>query len=516
MEDVAMGQPTAQRDSSMRLATPVNATVPNPVSTALNLPSTEVSPNKAPAYEDSIIKLVHQCTELTKAYLGETNSEKQNNITTQITLLNSQINLLASLNTPTTGSPGSRAAKRNQARLPDRKFRGLDDKADSTAIACWTTFFDSHIDLIMTDHRNADIPFKSGSLRQLWNQYLPHTHVYAEFLITTKEKRTANMRERGASGVKRPVSVGQSAAPVSVESSDNESSVNEAYKAAKDSDPFVHTALYRQFFCAAWKSTRTFDQFTTHFVTCFEVIGLSEDNVVTRGLVAQRFLSCLPLVVNVSHVMTEFKDAPPLNRLIEAAMEQTTALRGMTGTRILYKMDPEMREIMARSKAMNSTSVTSPPASPASGTTSIDNVVRDCFRFARSIVPSFIFQRIHYESGFSDMLSPTRNSDRHTSFMGASTSSDSELVTQLSLATSLATSQKILRASIKNDTSNMLQLMFAQQTQQIASSMQNTQVQPCEHFLYHTFFDTEQVEVQDYRQKDKRQCRRTTTCPTYS
>ncbi|KAF9085546.1 hypothetical protein BGX27_003433, partial [Mortierella sp. AM989] len=61
--------------------------------------------------------------------------------------------------------------------------------------------------------------------------------------VTTKETRTANMRERGASGVKRPVSVGKSAAPVSVESSDNESSGDEASKAAKDSDPSVHSGV---------------------------------------------------------------------------------------------------------------------------------------------------------------------------------------------------------------------------------------------------------------------------------
>ncbi|KAF9087561.1 hypothetical protein BGX27_002909 [Mortierella sp. AM989] len=325
MEDFAMGQPIAQHDFSLRLATPGHATVPKLVSTALNLPSTEVSPNKTPAYEDSIIKLVHQCAELTKAFLVETNSENKLNITTQIKLLNSQINILASLNTPTTGSPDSKPTKRTQARLSDRKFRGLDDKADSASIACWTTFFDSHIDLIMTDHRNADIPFTSESLRQLWNQYLPQTQVYAEFLSVMSNEKCF----------------------------DDRSSVMLRFWAAFAD--YSQAALYRQFFCAAWKPTQTFGQFTTHFVTCCEAIGLSEDNVVTRGLVAQRFLSCLPLVVNVSHVMTEFMDAPPLSRLIEAAIEQTSALRGMTGTEILYRMDPEMRDIMVRSKAMSST-----------------------------------------------------------------------------------------------------------------------------------------------------------------
>ncbi|KAF9102843.1 hypothetical protein BGX27_010845, partial [Mortierella sp. AM989] len=326
MEDVTMGQPFAQHDYSPHHTAPFT--------TALNLPSTEAtSPNKVPSYGESILKLVYDINELTKALLAETDS-----------LLNSSSwTILANLNASTKESPEPKPAKHIQARLPDRKFRGLEAKADSASIASWTNFFDSHIDLIMTDHRNSEIPFTSESLRQLWHQNLPHTQVYAEFSSLMNAEKCFGDR----------------------------SLVMLRFRSAFAD--YSQAALYRQFFCAAWKPVQTFGQFTTDFVTCCEAIGPSEDNEAARGLVAQRFLLCLSLVINVYHVMTQFNDAPPLSKLIKAVMEQTIALRGMTGTGILYRVDPEMKDIIARSKAMISASPASYPASSASGTIAVDN-----------------------------------------------------------------------------------------------------------------------------------------------
>lgn len=76
----------------------------------------------------------------------------------------------------------------------------------------------------------------------------------------------------------------------------------------------------------------------------------------------------------------------------------------------------------------------------------------------------------HYESVFTDMLSPTRNNNRHITFIGSSPSLDSELVTKQVLATS----QENLRKSINDDIG--AQLVCIQQTLQSILDVQALQV----------------------------------------
>ncbi|KAF9401989.1 hypothetical protein BGZ76_007392, partial [Entomortierella beljakovae] len=65
--------------------------------------------------------------------------------------------------------------------------------------------------------------------------------------------------------------------------------------------------------------------------------------------------------------MTEYANAPPLSKLIDATLQQTAALRRLGGTGKLHRMEPALAQLYSASVKLPAVVTGASPSQPSSG-----------------------------------------------------------------------------------------------------------------------------------------------------
>ncbi|KAF9408418.1 hypothetical protein BGZ76_005873, partial [Entomortierella beljakovae] len=125
-------------------------------------------------------------------------------------------------------------------------------------VASWSLNFGEMVDGFIQDHRNQNIPITDDMLRRLWSKYLPVSEEYADLLRSMANKSVFN----------------------------DSMAVLKAFR--EFFADYSMGSLYFKFMSVVWKPSQPFSVFANQFSSYVESLGLKEDVIPVRGLVAQR------------------------------------------------------------------------------------------------------------------------------------------------------------------------------------------------------------------------------------
>ncbi|KAF9413258.1 hypothetical protein BGZ76_005052, partial [Entomortierella beljakovae] len=278
-------------------------------------------------YKDKISEWHSEIVELEKTLFNETDAARQDALTAGIKRREQWIDREWDARDGSTKATHRTTTIQAKVREPKVKSLGTDDD-----VASWSEYFEETINTYMSDHQRIGVPFTAMTLQKLWNNSLPVTVEYRNFLQT--------MRSEGAFH--------------------HPTVVMDAFR--ESFADYSMVTRYHQFLSIVWKAEQPFRVFADAFRSVIKHVGVSEDVVSTRGLVAQRFLQCLPEEFNFSEVMAQYSDAPPLSKLIKSASKQATSLRRSRGTGRFHRLESDIAALYSAGSKL--------PASVARDTTS--------------------------------------------------------------------------------------------------------------------------------------------------
>jgi hypothetical protein len=166
-------------------------------------------------------------------------------------------------------------------------------------------------------HTVHKVPFTADKLRYFWTKNLLVEEEYTDFLSTMKEQDIFED-------------------PAAVMAAFRESFTDDSY-----------ASRFNRFMSIVWKPGQTFQVFVNQFRKYAAALDLEDDKMGVRAFLAQRFLLCLPAEYNMSHIMTEYVDAPPFTQLIKAAAQQTSSQHRTSGPGKLYHVNQSLKRCFA-------------------------------------------------------------------------------------------------------------------------------------------------------------------------
>lgn len=198
--------------------------------------------------------------------------------------------------------------------------------ADATPVmaATWSRFMEVHVGYLEQHGR-----LTPDELRQVWGNSLAQSERYSYFLTTTwKETGFVDSEE-----------------------------VMRRFRAsfANDSEPFKCLS----FDSVVWEVKSTFLEFSALFKHCAVEAGFSLELPSMRSYLAHRFLQCLPAEWDLSTVMMNHQNAPPLQVLIDAAQQHAVTTNRIHGLGHFGRLNDTLRRLYARSPSTVSASASS-------------------------------------------------------------------------------------------------------------------------------------------------------------
>ncbi|KAI8348364.1 hypothetical protein B0O80DRAFT_514646 [Mortierella sp. GBAus27b] len=198
--------------------------------------------------------------------------------------------------------------------------------ADATPVmaATWSRFMEVHVGYLEQHGR-----LTPDELRQVWGNSLAQSERYSYFLTTT-------WKETGF-----------------VDSEEVMRRLRASF--ANDSEPFKCLS----FDSVVWEVKSTFLEFLALFKHCAVEAGFSLEQPSMRSYLAHRFLQCLPAEWDLSTVMMNHQNAPPLQVLIDAAQQHAVTSDCIHGLGHFGRLNDSLRRLYARSPSTVSASASS-------------------------------------------------------------------------------------------------------------------------------------------------------------